>query len=206
MAQEKKEIFMKIIVSVILAVFLSWGVARGADLEKDFKRTGQHESLINSWQVFGGKTTAQRWSGLVEVIVSGFGVNVPAAGVLEDAFYPILPADPDVPFNAPGALPPSGLHLSFTGCSAAAECGAPRIESFLVYVDDVGFVEPPATTIQAFLKVIPYSPEHVYRIVIDIGAFPRFLTLGHGDGGVSDNNGFFGLQLFSVEKSKKGRK
>ena len=131
-------------------------------------------------------------------------MNVPAAGVLEDTFYPILPADPDVPFNAPGALPPSGLHLSFTGCSAAAECGAPRIESFLVYVDDVGFVEPPATTIQAFLKVIPYSPEHVYRIVIDIGAFPRFLTLGHGDGGVSDNNGFFGLQLSASKEARRG--
>src|SRR5262245_10688481 len=176
------------------------------ELEKDFVRTGQHQSLIQSWSVFGGVTTSQRWSGLIEVIVSGFGVNVPATGILEDAFYPIVPAAPDVPFNQPGALPPSGLHLSFTGCSAAQECGAPRIESFLVYVDDVGFVQPPATTIEAFLKVIPYSPEHVYRIVIDIGATPQFLTLGHGDGGVFDNSGFFAIQLFSVKPKKGGPK
>ena len=59
------------------------------ELEKDFVRTGQHQSLIQSWSVFGGVTTSQRWSGLIEVIVSGFGVNVPATGILEDAFYPI---------------------------------------------------------------------------------------------------------------------
>jgi hypothetical protein len=174
-----------------------------AELEKDFIRSGQHESLIQSWSVFGGVTTSQRWSGLVEVIVSGFGVNVPATGILEDAFYPIDPAAPDVPFNVPGALPPSGLHLSFTGCSAAQECGAPRIENFLVYVDGVGFVDPPPTTIEAFLKVINYSPEHVYHIVIDIGATPQFLTLGHGDGGVFDNSGHFAIQLFSVRQKHK---
>jgi hypothetical protein len=96
------------------------------------------------------------------VIVSGFGVNVPESGFLEDSFYPINPATPDVPHQGAGVLPPSGLHLSFTGCAAASECGAPRIESFLVYVDGVGFVQPPATTIEAFLATIPYSIEHVY--------------------------------------------
>ena len=176
-----------------------------SDLDKDFRRTGQHESLISSWQVFGGKTTSQQWSGLVEVIVSGFGVNVPASGFLEDAFYPIIPATPDAPPQGPGILPPNGLHLSFTGCAATAECGAPRIESFLVYVDGVGFVQPPATTIEAFLQTIPYSPQHVYRFVIDIGATPQFLTLGHGDGGVFDNCGHFAIQLYSVER-KKGKR
>jgi hypothetical protein len=174
-----------------------------AQLERDFTRTGQKESIISSWSVFGGKTTLQQWSGLVEVIVSGFGVNVPASGVLEDAFYPIDPAVPDVPIQGPGILPPQGLHLSFTGCAATEECGAPRIETFLVYVDGVGFVKPPETTIDAFLQTIPYSPQHVYRIVIDTGAVPHFLTLGHGDGGVFDNCGHFAIQLFSVQRANR---
>jgi hypothetical protein len=63
-----------------------------AQLERDFTRTGQEESIITSWSVFGGKTTSQQWSGLIEVIISGFGVNVPASGFLEDAFYPIGPS------------------------------------------------------------------------------------------------------------------
>jgi hypothetical protein len=191
-----RRIVLAILVALILIPRLSF-----AQLEKDFTRTGQEESLITSWSVFGGKTTSQPWSGLIEVIISGFGVNVP--GVLEDAFYPIDPDAPSVPVQGPGVLPPAGLHLSFTGCAAAQECGAPRIESFLVYVDDVGFVQPPATTIEAFLQTIPYSPQHVYRIVIDVGATPQFLTLGHGDGGVFDNCGHFAIQLFSVQRANK---
>ena len=175
-----------------------------AQIERDFVRTGQHESLITSWSVFGGTTTSQTWSGLVEVIVSGFGVNVPTSGTLEDAFYPIDPAAPDLPQQGTGVQPPTGLHLSFSGCAAALECGAPRIESFLIYVDGVGFVQPPPPTIAAFLETIPYSPEHVYHFVIDLGTIAHVLTLGHGDGGVSDNSGYFAIQLFSVQRSKKG--
>lgn len=175
-------------------------------LDKDFVRTGQHESLIQSWRVFGGTTTANKWSGLIEVIVSGFGVNVPSTGVLEDAFYPIDPSNPDVPYNPPGTLPPVGLHLGFSGCSASQECGAPRIETFLVYVDGVGFVKPPSPTMADFLKTFIYSPEHVYWFVIDIGPTPQFLTLGHGDGGVFDNSGYFAIQLFSVKPKKGGPK
>jgi hypothetical protein len=193
------------ILTLVFSFLIIPTVSLAQILEKDFIRTAHHESLITSWSVFGGKTTAQQWSGLVEVIVSGFGVNVPASGFLEDAFYPIIPATPDVPHQGQGVLPPSGLHMSFTGCAAASECGAPRIESFLVYVDGVGFVLPPPATIEAFLETIPYSIEHVYRFVIDIGTVPHLLTLGHGDGGVSDNSGFFAIQLFSVERAKKGR-
>jgi hypothetical protein len=32
---------------------------------------------------------------------------------------------------------------------------------------------------------------------------PQQLCLGHGDGGVSDNQGFFAIQLFAVEPRRK---
>ena len=198
------ESVMRRIILCLLVLLFTPVAALAQILEKDFTRTGQHESLITSWSVFGGKTTSQQWSGVIEVIVSGFGVNVPSSGFLEDAFYPIVPATPDVPHQGVGVLPPVGLHLSFTGCAASSECGAPRIEPFFVYVDHVGFVQPPPPTIEAFLATIPYSPQHVYRFVIDVGSIPHLLTLGHGAGGVFDNSGFFAIQLFSVERTKKG--
>ena len=188
---------------VVVALFIP-ASSFGQDLSKDFVRTGVHESLIDSWRVSNGVTTAQTFASLIEVIVSGFGINVPP--ILEDAFYPINSANPDLPIQGPGVLPPNGLHISFTGCSLSSECGAPRIESLLIYVDGIGFVTPPATTIDAFLRTIPYSPQHVYRFVIDIGTIPQTLTLGHGDGGISDNEGFFAIQLFEVVKAKGKRK
>jgi len=131
-----------------------------AQIEKRFVRTGQTDIMIQSWEEFGGETTKEKWSGLIEVLVSGFGINVPTSGVMEDAFYPLDPAAAHVPITSPGALPPQGLHISFTGCSATQECGAPRIESYLIFVQGIGFVHPPSTTIEEFLKTIPYSPQH----------------------------------------------
>ena len=51
-----------------------------------FFRTGQTESLVAPFTVFGGTTTTQQWSGLVEVEVSGFGFSTP--GSLTDALGP----------------------------------------------------------------------------------------------------------------------
>jgi hypothetical protein len=98
--------------------------------------------------------------------------------------------------------PRESRHRSIT----LAPRGAPRIESLLVYVDDVGFVAPPVDTTEALRKTFPYAPEHVYWFVIDIGTTPQSLTLGHGDGGVFDNEGFFAMQLFEVARSTKGKR
>jgi len=194
------------VVSLALLIAASTADAgRLNSLDSNFVRTGQEESFIQSWQVFGGHETKQEWTGLIEMYVAGFGVNVPNSGVMEDAFYPIDPKEPEVPLNFEGALPPQGLHIGFNGCSATQECGAPRIETYLVFVDGVGFVDPPNTTINEFLKVIPYSPQHVYHFVIDLDQFGQ-ITLGHGDGGVWDNNGHFAIQLFSVEQKRKNRR
>jgi hypothetical protein len=191
-----------IMLSVLLAISIPVS-SFGQVLEKDFVRTGVHESLVDSWRVSNGVTTTQQFSGLVEVTVSGFGINVPGSGFLEDAFHGFVAAAPDVPA---GVVPLVGLHISFTGCSLSFECGAPRIESMVVYVNGVGFVSPPDDTVEELRATFPYSPQHVYWFVIDIGADPQTLTLGHGDGGVSDNEGFFAIQLFEVDRRGKGKR
>src|SRR5207237_4327374 len=132
-----------LLLAVVMVLMSAISFGRDANLEKDFVRTGVHESLIDSWRVLNGVTTTQQFSELIEIIVSGFGINVPESGFLEDAFHGFEPAAPDVPA---GDLPPVGLHISFTGCSLSFEYGAPRIETLLVYVDGVGFVEPPEPT------------------------------------------------------------
>lgn len=77
-------------------------------LDKDFTRTGQRQTTISSWHVFGTTAPLQEWSRLVEIIVSGFGVIVSSSGFFEDAFYPIVPKNPDVPHQGQGVLPPQG--------------------------------------------------------------------------------------------------
>lgn len=172
-------------------------------VEAYFQRTGQAETVISPLTVFGGATTTQRWSGLIEVLLSGDAINNPPSGLHVDPFWAFLPSNPE---NAPGTG--HRFRLSFNGCAASFECGAPDIVLFMRFVDGVGFVSPPnvstldpipATTIIPILQgIIPYTRSHTYRFVIDVGTTPKFLTLGDGDGGVSDNSGQFAVQLFGV--------
>ena len=150
----------------------------------NFTRTGQTETIAAPLTVFGGTTTTGQWSGLVEVQVSGTGSSTP--GKLTDAFYPLDPLDPATALS--GTV--QGLRRSFTGCAANVECGAPRIDDFIVFAEGEGVVTAPHRP--------AFQSTHVYRFVIDVGATPQFLTLGEGDGGVGDNSGQFDLNLYAV--------
>ena len=115
--------------------------------------------------------------------------------------------------NNPGTVQGTGhrFRISFTGCAASVECGAPDIVLFMKFVDGVGFVTPPnvttldpiplATVIPILQGIVPYTTNHAYRFIIDIGSTAQFLTLGDGDGGVFDNSGQFTVQLFAVTQT-----
>jgi hypothetical protein len=101
-----------------------------------FVRTGQAESIVAPLSTFGGAKTAQKWSDLVEVIVSGTGTN---NVVTTDAFYFFDPGAATTP--TPSTV---GFRLSFTGC-AAADCGNPPwVLQFLRFSEGMGPVAPPA--------------------------------------------------------------
>lgn len=165
-----------------------------------FTRTGQTDALTAPFAVFGGATTAQQWSGYIEVIVSDWGYNFPGSQA-EDAFYSFAPASPYAPMGNFS----NGLQLSFTGCSAPMECGSSSVLRYLTFSENIGqvtsgnlflgYVENWAAPVST---VMQYNSNHVYDFVIDVGANPSFLTLGFGDGGVFDNSGQFDIQLFSV--------
>ena len=178
-------------IGTFAAVVLSHVYIEAADgsisIPANFLRGSKHESLVIPMTVFGGRTTADTWSGLVELTVSGFGFTTP--GSLTDAFYPLDPEDPSIGWT--GSV--QGLRLSFEGCAASFECGAPRMEDFIIFIDGIGEVSPPVRP--------PYSPDHLYRLVIDIGPESQSLTVGEGDGGVFDNWGELFVEFHSVARA-----
>jgi hypothetical protein len=149
---------------------------------------------------FGGTTTSQLWSKQIEVAVSNVGYNFPAIGGYTDAFYYYSPGAPDV-YMPERNDQNWGLRMSFAGCAAGLECGAPSILDFIVFSEGVGEVTPLVNYLPGEPEgplVMPYRPDHAYRFVIDIGTTARHLTFGYGDGGVFDNGGQFDIQLYAV--------
>lgn len=126
------------------------------------------EILVVPFNKYGGITTSASYSGVVELIIVGYGDPVPGDGWSEDAFYAFWTNDPSH-FTRPAW----GLRLSRTGCSCMTECGAPMISTFIVG------------------QIPQYSAEHIYRITINVGSNPAKLTFGNGDCGVWDNTGFY---------------
>jgi hypothetical protein len=194
------------IMLVLLVLFLMPHPASALPLVQNyFFRTGQSESLTTQLTVFGGTTTTQQWSDLIEVIVSGVGVNNPPTGLQVDPFWAFSPNDPSSVLGTGHRF-----RLSFTGCAASFECGAPDIALFMRFVEGVGFVNPPNVTtldpvpllavMPILQSIVPYTTTHAYHFVMDVGPGAKRLTLGDGDGGVFDNSGHFTAQLFSVER------
>ena len=175
--------------------------AHGLPIVADhFTRTGRAEALTAPLAVFGGVTTSQQWSGNIELIVSNVGHNFPAIGGFTDAFYYYIPGNPDLPIferdNQNWAL-----RMSFLGCAAGLECGAPSVLDFTIFTEGVGFVTPLVNHLPGapgLHEVMPFRADHNYHFVIDVGNEPRFLTLGYGDGGVFDNGGRFDILLVAV--------
>jgi hypothetical protein len=188
----------------VVMTLLPGAVFASARTEDHFVRTGQSASLTAPLSVFGGVTAPGQWSGLVEVILSGTGINNPPTGLHVDPFWAFSPTDPTAP--PPGTA--VRFRISFTGCAASFECGAPDIVLFAVFADGIGPVIPPSvpdldplpieTVIPILQGIVPYNTAHTYHFVIDLGPTPRTLTLGDGDGGVFDNSGQFQIELFSV--------
>lgn len=185
---------------IALTAMLMIGGFSGADqaialsISDQFSRTGQEESFVTFLTVFGGATTSQRWSDLIEVIASGTGVRDPSTGNIIDPFFEFDPDAPAVPTTVNTTL---GLRLSFTGCATVVECPAPSILDFIVFSEGIGFVTPPSGYQPE--AVMSYSPEHRYHFIIDVGRTDHLLTIGNSDGGVFDNAGQFDIQLLGVQ-------
>ena len=102
---------------LIFCAFLLFPQILSAQLVQDFfSRTGQSELLTTPLTVFGGTTTSQQWSGLIEVVLSGDAINNPPTTLHVDPFYAFSPADPTT-IHGTGTR----FRVSFTGCAASFE-------------------------------------------------------------------------------------
>ncbi len=136
-----------------------------------------------------GTTTANEYTGLVEILVSGFGQG--SGAMVNDAFYffESSPGNPILPQSLSGnPACCSFLRLSLEGSACFP---APPIDQFIVFIDGVGPVSK---------GTIPeFSADHVYHLVIDLGSSQGRLTLGNMDCGFWDNTGSFEIHVNGVE-------
>jgi len=106
---------MQLLAPVLGSVFwLSSASLASVSVQDNFLRTGQTESLIAPLTQFGGVTTNQKWSGLVEVILSGEAINNPPTGLHSDPFWAFFPSDPNT-IQGTGTR----FRILFTGCAAS---------------------------------------------------------------------------------------
>ena len=175
-----------------------------------FNRLSSEETLNPAFTMAGGETSANDYTGLVEVRVTGSGLNnvsLPDNGT--DAFYNFA-----VGTNTAGGLAAASLRLgsetqlgslpsgfAFSpNDSRQAEAGSLHVADLAIVYDGSSFSVSDPSPLDLFDGLAPvYSSSHEYHFVMDLGSYNGTLTLGFGDGGVSDNAGAYDISLWQVE-------
>lgn len=169
---------------------------------QSFDELSGPELLNPAFNVAGGQTTVKSYSGLIEVLVSGSGLNnVNLPNNRTDAFYQF--DGPTNTVNANTPLAPNTLRLGsqtqiasipsnfpfVPNSSLRAEAGSVHVASLAIVYDVASFSVPNSFTLDSFNALAPvYSPSHSYHFVMNLGSYSGTLTLGYGDGGVFDNS------------------
>jgi hypothetical protein len=166
---------------------------------QSFDEISGPEILTPAFNLAGGQTTVNTYTGLVEILVSGTGsndVNVPNDD--GDAFYEYDASD-----NQAIGLTNNALRIGsqtqiatipgnfafVLNNSEREEAGSLSLANLAIAYDGSSFAVTDQNTVDAFTALAPdYSPDHTYHLVIDLGSYSGTLTLGNGDGDVSDNS------------------
>ncbi len=159
------------------------------------------EYLNPQFNVAGGQTTTGIYTGLVEVLVSGFGQDDFGPNQV-DAFYNFNRTTNEVVglYNKSLRIGsetqlvtlPSGKAW-LPNSSLYSEAGAPHVANFAIAYDGDSYVPPlgPDGLDLSYGLVPVYNPDHTYHFVMDLGSYSGTITLGFGDGGTSDNEGAY---------------
>ena len=131
-----------------LAVISSVGFAQTA-IDEAFQPTTPVETLTAPFTTTGA-TTANEYTDLVEINMSGFGQG--AGPQVNDAFYVFesAPGNPVTPQPIWTLDPSMGagssfFRLSLSGCACSFECGAPSISEFMAFIDGWWLLEREST-------------------------------------------------------------
>ena len=226
----KKTIYVKaqyLLVSLITGLWVGHAQATPYSIS-DFVRLSGPEFLNPQFAVGGGQTTIGDYSGFVEVIVSGTGLNnVSMPDISSDAFYEYftstnLPKEHPLPSGGTSALHSNALRMGTEvqiavlpslgmfgpplssefqpNCSLHLECGSVHVADLAVAYEGGSFFVPAGfEPLDINEGFAPdYSPVHFYRFVMDLGGYAGTLTLGYGDGGTHDNSGGYDIELYQV--------
>ena len=185
--------------SIAIAIALAAGLVSVAvpaqaatSISDRYVRTSSGESLSAFFQDADGTTTEGRYSGLVEVIVSGVGQSFGTR--YTDAFY-YVSSGPGFTAGMPTGAGFYELALTADGSAPLNSTGS-RIAPHIVFVEGMGEVSG---------KLPAYSDDHVYRFVVDLAAFndgkAGHLTFGVNDGRYNDNSGRFDITLFQLRNA-----
>ncbi len=167
---------------VLLGAALSLSAQAATSIPDVYSRTGPSETLSVPF-TNPGVATAFSYSGNVEVIVSGTGYS--AGSAINDAFYGVPSG---VSYNAQYYQ----LNLGWTGADLVPFVGEARnANNFITFIEGVGAVAPTATP--------AYSPDHVYRFVVQVPLASGPLQFGVSDGNFGDNGGEYRIQVFQLQ-------
>lgn len=166
----------------LLGAALSLSAEAATSIPDVYSRTGPSETLVVPF-TNPGVATAFAYSGSVEVIVSGTGYS--AGSAINDAFYGVPSG---VFYNAQYYQ----LNLGWTGANLVPFVGEARnANNFITFIEGVGAVAPTATP--------SYSPDHVYRFVVQVPLASGPLQFGVSDGNFGDNGGEYRIQVFQLQ-------
>ena len=171
-----------IVTGVVLAASAVTALpAQAATVEDFYTRTSAGESLTAQFANPAGATSAQTYTGFVEVNVGGTGQS--DGTFFNDAFYEYAGGRPLGNFYQLGLGTAAKPYTPGSDASYAAQ--------YVVFVDGPGGVARGTRP--------AYDPTHAYRFVVDLGAVaPTLLTFGVTDGVFTDNSGAFNLRIYQL--------
>lgn len=145
----------------------------------NYVASGLTESLAAVFTTPDGGTSANRYSGFVEVNVSGIGKSY--FDYLNDAFHVYYPR------SAPAS--DAGFYqFNFGTTTLQALDVSQAAAHFIVYDIDAG--------IDVIAPYLPqYRDDHIYKFVLDVGTVESTLHFGVSDGNFSDNAGYYMITL-----------
>jgi hypothetical protein len=124
---------------------------------------------------FSDAVTAQSYSGLINITVSGIGETTPG-NPLKDAFYELVLGDTNTA-SAPDSLVFRLARQSQSACTCLTEAQC----------------QPNVAVASLLVGTYPaFRPDHTYTVTLDLGTgAPDRLAFGFADCGCGDNSGTF---------------
>lgn len=183
---------------------------------QSFNELSGPETLSPAFNLLGGQTTVNNYHGLVEVLVSGTGLNNVNDPIhAGDAFYQFNSSS-----NQAIGLSSNSLRIGsqsqiadipgnwpfVPNNSERQEAGSVHPGNLAIVYDVSSFAVADQNALDAFSALAPiYSSNHSYHFVMNLGSYSGTLTLGNGDGFVSDNSSTtWNISLWPVQAVSSG--